>query len=497
MISEFDSHCSLPEEARSVIWRIFGNGESPLKEQTTFKLIEPIVHGNVPQTDRERAIAEISGWFQAQGDHKILREDMSETVARLILSGVGDAFSSPSGITGRDTAFWAVGFIATDTAERIISSQWSEETVGKFSNYALEMLEKLLDIGRVVNPIHVAGVGIPNARSFMNAEGRKERLQTIRELEGYDFWLYPGVRNVVGLLVKLNPENFHKLVDGIDHPVIQVCAARYMADSFSAEDHGRPLEWISGGSSDSMVALATVQILRSVNELDWVFRLKSSYPESRDSLDSTASSLVCKLVDRLELMEPVSCVRWIFELLHYSRSALSSYRGNEKPPRVKELEDLCVRLLARLVHQSWSPELSDEFRSGVELNSLSPEVLPLAAVAWEVREGEPERADEIAELILETHETFIGEAMDGKRSLFYRLSNWDDVDRIAGLGVALALRPEGIDPARWALERCCELPLSVWDAEENAEKFREADRVAQFQFLVGTSLGPSFIGDKQ
>lgn len=493
MISDFDSRCSLPEEARSVIWRIFGNGESPQKEQTTFNLIEPIVRGNVPPTDRERAIAEISGWFQAQGDHKILREDMSETVARLILSGVGDAFSSPSRITGCDTAFWAVGFIETDTSERIISSLWSEETVDEFSHCALDILEKLLDIGRVVNPIHVAGVGIPNARSFMNAEGRKEKFQTIRELEGYDLWLYPGVRNVVGLLVKLNPENFYRLVDRIDHPVIQVCAARYMVDSFSTEDYGRPLEWINGGSSDSMVALATVQILRSVNELDWDFRLRSGYPESPASLDSTASSLLCKLVGRLELMEPVSCVRWIFELLHYSRSALSSHGGNEKPPRVKELEDSCVQLLARLVHQSWSRELLDEFRSGVELNSLSPQVLPLAAVAWEVREDEPERADEIAELILETHETHIGEAMDGKRSLFYRLSNWDDVDRITSLGVALALRPEGIDPARWALERCRELPLSVWDAEENPENFRTADRAARLQFLVALHSIPAVL----
>ena len=64
------------------------------------------------------------------------------------------------------------------------------------------------------------------------------------------------------------------------------------------------------------------------------------------------------------------------------------------------------------------------------------------------------------------------------------LGAWRDREWIASIGIALSLSREDFNPAKWVEEQCGRLPLSVWDAEENHEGFRVADRVAQLRFLV-------------
>ena len=47
MVNNVMPGISLPAEAKAVIWRIFGEGESPLKRRTTYELIEPIIGKHV------------------------------------------------------------------------------------------------------------------------------------------------------------------------------------------------------------------------------------------------------------------------------------------------------------------------------------------------------------------------------------------------------------------------------------------------------------------
>ena len=91
MVSNSIPSISLPDEAKVVIWKIFGSGESPLKGRSTYELIEPIIRNYVvPPIDQDRAITEIRGWFESHGDRRWLKSDLSEPVAELILEGIGD-----------------------------------------------------------------------------------------------------------------------------------------------------------------------------------------------------------------------------------------------------------------------------------------------------------------------------------------------------------------------------------------------------------------------
>ena len=59
MASDITSTPSLPEEARAIIWRIFGAGASPLTGRSTYALIEPIIRKRVHCHEQDRAIAEV------------------------------------------------------------------------------------------------------------------------------------------------------------------------------------------------------------------------------------------------------------------------------------------------------------------------------------------------------------------------------------------------------------------------------------------------------
>ncbi len=44
---------SLPDEAKAVIWRIFGAGESPLTRRSTFDLIERVIYRYVSSSTQQ------------------------------------------------------------------------------------------------------------------------------------------------------------------------------------------------------------------------------------------------------------------------------------------------------------------------------------------------------------------------------------------------------------------------------------------------------------
>ena len=174
METDATSGSLLSEGATLVIWRIFGSGESSLTQLSTYQLIEPIINKHVARAYQDETIAEIRTWFELHGDRWWLREDMRETVAGLILSGVGDSLSNPKLRLDSETVFWAVGSVEASLSASVISSTWSPEAVNLFVSHAFNALEKLcgkdalLDAGRM-------GYGLPNAKPSMES-GRAPRL---------------------------------------------------------------------------------------------------------------------------------------------------------------------------------------------------------------------------------------------------------------------------------------------------------------------------------
>ena len=69
-------YLSVPSAAKSVIWRIFGQGESPLIRKTSFDLIEPIVRKHIREDDQAPLISEIADRFEIQGDQRWLKKEM-------------------------------------------------------------------------------------------------------------------------------------------------------------------------------------------------------------------------------------------------------------------------------------------------------------------------------------------------------------------------------------------------------------------------------------
>ena len=174
----------------------------------------------------------------------------------------------------------------------------------------------------------------------------------------------------------------------------------------------------------------------------------------------------------------------MIELLNHGVAAFPAYGSPEKPGRVQQLELLCIEKLSRLVSQHWSDELCNVLRSGLLDDQLLPKTLPVAYMAWEIRESSPERSAELACLILNQHERHVREALDGDHRFFYNSGDWSAQDWIFGLGVALALSGEDADPLTWALDRCSALPLSVWDAGDDPKRFRKADEAVGLYFSV-------------
>ena len=148
----------LPLEARHAIWRIFGNGLAPKKQQTWHDLAAPIIQSRLGKTDESgRVIAEIRGWFDPDGGASQLRPDMREPVAEMIIDGIGRALSETAGVGNHDTAFWAMGSIGPDVASAIIRSSWRPEQIEAFAGYALDTLERLHGKGEIIDPKYVFG----------------------------------------------------------------------------------------------------------------------------------------------------------------------------------------------------------------------------------------------------------------------------------------------------------------------------------------------------
>ena len=347
-----------------------------------------------------------------------------------------------------------------------------------------------------------------NAKIPKNAVEREGRLETFRHLDNHGFelvhrGLHTAASNLIELVIELRPEQFESLIKRLDHPVMQARAAEHMVAAALPMDHRNTLQWINQDSSEALVALAIVHTLNTVNRLDEElrsadrldadqYRWSTELRPPQDDLNTAAADLLTGLVDQLAVLDPLACARWVGELLSSVPYMLHLHGDHEKPPRIEQLERACTELLARLVCQSWSEGLLDELRAGLCLTPRTTWTRHMAEVAWEIRDLEPERATEIARATLDEHERHIAKQLE-RNHLFLNWSDWHVREWIGGLGIALVLSHahEELDLSKWVSAQCRSLPLSVWDAEENHEGFRTADRASQHWFLVALHAIPA------
>lgn len=494
MIRKNPPETSLPEEATAVVWRIFGEGASPLKGRSTYVLIKPAIRKHVPSSKQDRAIAEIKGWFESYGDRHWLKSEMVEPVADLILEGMKNERS--------DTAIWAVGSIEPDVAAPVIRTRWYPQEIDCFMNAALVALQKLCDKNRVFDPArcqrfvdqHSGDGKIPS-----DAVMHSGTLETFQHLDGLEFELvYEGLQssagNLIDLIVDLRPDQFESLIERLGHPVMQTRAANRVLGRTRLKQHRKTLQWINEDSDDALVALAIIHTLNTVNRLDEDLRYSErnnteNYNWStelrppRDDLDSAAVGLITGMIDRLAEFEPLSCARWIGELLGTAPYIVHRGNNDEIPKRIRQLEKACTELLARLFRDSWSDDLKDELCDGLQMTRRRTWSRHLAGIAWEIRDVEPQRAAEVSLAALDEGERQIAEQMTENR-FFLNWNDWEFGEWIHSLGAAVSLTCDELDLPKWLSARCNALPLSVWDAEENREAFNCAEKVAQIWFLV-------------
>ena len=501
---------SLPDEAKAVIWRIFGLGESHIDRRSAYELIEETVKEHASSIDTNRAIAEIRRWFESHGNQQWLKSEMGEPVAALILGGItpkrGEIAIWAVGSIDAEIAIWAVGSIDADSAVPIIHAlQWPPKEIDSFVEAALRTLKKLCDQDKVLDAARISGIDSASAKIPKSSVERKGRLETFRHLDIHgselvDRGLHSAMGNLIELVIEFRPEQFETLIEKLDHPVMQARVADRMIAVPHPSKHRKTLEWITKDSCDALVALAIVHTLNTVNTLDEdlryashmgvdQYRWRTELRLPQDDLDAAAAALLNDLVDRLAVLDPLACARWIGELLSDAPSGLHKSGGHEKPLRIKQLERACTKLLARLVCQSWSDNLLTELCAGLCLTPRTSWTRHIADVAWTIREDEPARAAEIAQVALDLHDQYIAEQLEQNR-LFINWSDWHYREWFSSLGKALVLSHEELDLPEWVSAQCRELPLSVWDAEENYEAFISADRAAQHWFLVALHAIP-------
>lgn len=479
------STIQLPVAAQQAIWRIFGNGLAPLKQLTCRELVEPIIQKQLRKTDdADRAIAEIRSWFDPDGGLNQLRPDMSEPIAEIIIDGIREALSATNGIEHHDTAFWAMGSIRSGFSAPIVRASWSPEQIDRFAAYALHILESLHERGSIIDPKHIVGPDIQGATAHPHGIGLDDPLRTFQvgpdaAYQAYRL-MFPGIPAVVALLLELKPEMLPELVDKVQNPLVQSFGASCLAGIRATSDCRQPLCWIADTSSRALIALAILYILKIVNEREIASRRLPNSGAAEDVDSGAWSDPITDLVSSLSSLGPARSTWWAFELLNHT-----SFGPEQKRAMAEQVEQRCTQLLNDNVLDHWSDEMKGELEDGLRRARLEPRGKPLADIAWDLREAEPEKAHRISGIILGEHEHRMTKALEEFPQFPYHHGRWNYNDWLTALGVAVDMYHNELDPMDWAMEKCKGLPLSAWDADENGRAFRLADRVARTQLTVG------------
>ena len=498
MPTDASSASNLCPQVRGLVWRIFGAGASPMKKSSTFDLIEPVLakRSSLPQHERNAHIAEIRGWFDTHDDHHWLKTDMRQPVIQIILDGIGVDFS--------DAAVWAVGSIDAEVVLPLLRTRWSDEDIDRFYSLALAEVQRATEDERILDAYRASrSLGGNQGKATVPRKSieRESKLNTFRHLDshGWDLVHYAldhAVSNLVQLLVDLRPARFASLVTSLDHPVLQVLATEHFIPSALRADHCAPLKWIQKDACDALVALTVFHTLATVNVLDeeretdpvkgsqshWRTELRPD----RDDLNAAARSLLHALVHKLSTLASVKCVKWLGELLSAAPYILHRSQHRERPQRVAELEEACIRQLSHHFAANHTDDALNAFRSGLALTPRNTWNRHVADLAWAMRADTPEGAHLLALATIDFHKEQIRNAQADDQ-FFLHWDDWHFREWFEAIGRALLLSTQRPSPnyySEWVTARCMELPLSAWDAEENYSAFLTADRIAQHWFLV-------------
>ena len=483
---------SLPAEARETIWRIFGAGAQPGGRGSVFDNIEPMIRKHVQPADQDRAILAISDWFESGAHVRWLRPDRAELVADLVIEGVGPRRS--------EDAVWAIGSIGIELSAAMIGQRWAGEEVRTFVDAALNALNGAE--ARVSGKDRSAGR--EDEGSFQRVVSRDGLVTAFARLEEESLelvnqGLHPTVANLIDLVVELLPQQVPVLVSRLEAPTMQARAARRTVTRTPPGDPGAIAGWITSHAADAVVALAIVHVLGAARKLDDSRTPRSSSSrapageenpaQSPEGSTDPAGDLVLRLLERLASLDSPDCLRWIGEVLNQASRALSLPGGGKKPQLLAHVEDKCTELAVSRFHESETAPLLAHFQLGLLPGRGRHWVRHQMAIARAMRESAPGRAEELARATLDEHRRQLAEQQDGH----YLAPDWDcwsHREWLEGLGTALALGQRDLDLRAWVANECRDLPLSVWDAEEDPAGFAIAEQIARHWFLVALLAVP-------
>ena len=484
----------LSDQAKSVVWRIFGSGMSPLGNKSSFDLIEPIICEHVSEPERTTAISELRNCFDPHTDNRWLRNDRRDEIAQLILDGVEVELS--------ERAVWAIGSIDCDLAASLIRSQWSERRIDALATVAMDALckardqDKILDVARAAR---ISGLDPRGATIPKEAIEHESKLSTFVHLDthGWDIVhsaLHPTVANLLELVINLREQRFPLLFCQLGHVILQARAAAYIFPFAVKADHRASLRWLSGKLCDAIVAVTIKHTLDTVNLLDDEVGASSGLPSdkyhwrtelrpNRDNFDRAAQSLLEDLVDTLARFPRHVAGRWLGELLVNAPDILHGRSDAQKPRRIVQLESACTVHLSRLLGESPTCVLAP-FRSALSLGRRKTWSRHLVDLAWHTRGVFEERSQEIAQSALKHQIAVVDQALT-EDYFSNRWESWHDRENVLAMGRALTLSSGCLEVSTWVAEQCTRLPLTAWDIEERLSSFLVAERIAQYWFLVG------------
>ena len=494
MVDDTNSPLALSDEAKSVVWRIFGSGASPLGNKSSFDLIEPIICEYVSGTECTTAISELRNCFDPHADNRWLRNDRRDEIAQLILDGVETELS--------ERAVWAIGSIDCDLSASLIRSQWSERRIDAVATVAMDALckardqEKILDVARAAR---ISGLDPRGATIPEDAIEHESKLPTLVHLDTHGWELvhhalHPAVANLLELVINLREQRFPLLLCQLGHVILQARAAAYIFPFAVKADHRAALRWLSGEVCDALVAVTIKHTLDTVNVLDDEVGASNGLPSDkyhwrtelrpdRDNFDRAAQSLLEDLVETLARFPQEVAGRWLGELLVNAPDILHGRSDAQKPRRIVQLESACTLHLSRLLGESPTCVLVP-FRSALSLGRRKSWIRHMVDLAWYTRGVFEDRSQEIAQSALKQQIALVDQALT-EDHFSNRWESWHDRENVLAMGRAVALSSSCLEVSAWAAEQCTRLPLTAWDVEERISSFLVAERIAQYWFLVG------------
>ena len=467
-----------------VAWHIVGASESPFRSPKLTYLINGVVNKHVPEDDQNRAIEIINRWYETCDGRSSLASDTKEKVDKLVLRGAAQRLLEAQPDPRNDTLFWAIGAVDTEAAAETIQASWCPKQIDALLKYAMGVLERRCEESNVIDPSDALGFKVDNGKVYVNPKYKQERIRTLHRTEWHRPDMYHGVAKVIQLIMTIRPDQFPNLVEKADHPTVQRWAL-FIVSRYFGTDRLQALDWLKGNPSEPLVAIAIVHALEDLRELGWEAEHQGRNQQEREQADRTASQLLSGLVNQLAQYEPAKSVRWIAELYEHGVLLLGINRRKGSYDLGEELEEHCIEKLVDLIRRNWDSDLREALKSNAPWGAVTQQTLPLGTVATKVYGDYPDRATEIARIVLEKHAKHIGDIMVNNNRAYYTLTESRAIKWMRGLGAALSISlPEGETLLDWAITQCNQLPLSTWDADDLPEKFRLAGDVAQIELTV-------------